>query len=414
MPSQNPYYNPVIKSPSSSSVLSSVQNPYEGLNYQVSPWQSLMSSFGIRTQADAWQENMAMNAAEWNSAMQMKLRDEKYNSPINQVERMRAAGLNPDIDGGSSISSGEAAAMPEDPSTPMQTTSDADSLNGVLNGCMSAFSTALGLVGSAQGFVGKHLQNVLGAITNEKEFADYAMGISGSLLPPSPTPDGVLNFDWKSAALNNAEKFANLQLPKNMRKKFIDFQEQYWTSARGQYKSYDEFANAVRSRKSWAEDKSVLYTELGDSILLDIFEPFAIRAEQLIEQSQKTELAEGKAAAAGAQTEEAYQKELNGSLMGEAQNVSNKNVVESKGSESIINEAIHDVLQRLKISSKEGGLKGALASIAMALISGMYLYSASGIHPSVSRSEGSMSGSWQTDKGHGSNSGSNRSFSIGF
>lgn len=410
MPTQNPNYNPVIKSPSSSSVLSSVQNPYEGLNYQVSPWQSLMSSFGIRTQADAWQENMAMNAAEWNSALQLKLRDEEYNSPINQVARMRAAGLNPDIDGGSSISSGEAAAMPEDPSTPMQTTSDADSLNGVLNGCMSAFSTALGLVGSAQGFVGKHLQNVLASITNEKEFADYAMGISGSLLPPSPTPEDMLNYDWKSVALNNAEKFANLQLPKKMRKKFIDFQEQYWSSARGQFKSYDEFANYVRGRKGYAEERSVMYTDLADSMLLDIFEPFAKRAEQLIEQRQKTELAEGKAAEAGAQTEEAYQKELNGTLMGEAQNAQNANVKESKSSESIINEAIHDVLERLKTSSKEGGLKGALASIAMALISGMYLYSASGMHPSVSHSSGS--GSFFGPKSSGSHS--NSSFSIGF
>lgn len=407
---QNPMYNRVVSSSYPSSAVSYAQNPYEGLNYQVSPWQQVLSSFGIRTQADAWQENMAMNAAEWNSAMQVKMRDEQYNSPQAQMARMRAAGLNPDIDGGSSIDSGSAAALPEDPSTPMQTSSDADSLNSVLNGCMSAFSTALGMVGTAQGFVGKHLSNILASITNEKEFADYAMGISGSLLPPSPTPDGVLNFDWKAAALKNAETFANLQLPKNMRKKFIDFQNQYWSNASGQYKSYDEFAKVVRSRKSWAEDKSVMYTELGDSILLDIFEPFAIRAEKIIEQGQKTELAEGKAAELGAQTEQAYQAELDGSLMGEAQNASNRNVVESKGSESIINEAIHDVLERLKTSSKEGGLKGALASIAMALISGMYLYSASGMHPSVSHS--SSSGSFSGPKSSGGHQSS--SWSLGF
>lgn len=395
-------------------------NPYRGLEYKKSPWQNFMSFLGFRTQADAWQENMALNAAEYDAAIMQKKYDEQYNDPQSQLERMRAAGLNPDIDGGSSISSGQAVGLPEDPSTPMQTTGDEPQVMSVVNNVLGAFSTALGMVSSIQGVQGNHLRNVLSSITNEQQFADYAKGISGSLLPPSPSPDGVLNFDWQSAALNNAEKFANAHLPKSMRKKFIDFQEQYWNSAIGQGESYEDFRKRISARKGYAMDQSIYYTELGDQVLIEICEPLAKMAEKIFDQSQKTDLAQlnadeqsALAESAGAQTELAYQNELSGSKMAQAQNAANENAAASQGSMSIINDTIKDIISRLKVSSQKGGLEGALSSIAMALISGMYLYSQSGIHPSISRSEGSSSSDsyGKTTSHSGSH---NRSLSIGF
>lgn len=108
------------------------QNPYRNLTYRKSPWQNLLTNLGFRTEADAWQENMSVQAAEYDASIAQKAYDEQYNTASAQAERMRAAGINPDIDGGSSISPGEAASPAQDPSTPMQTTGDDDSAAGIL------------------------------------------------------------------------------------------------------------------------------------------------------------------------------------------------------------------------------------------------------------------------------------------
>lgn len=388
-------------------------NPYRNREYRVSPWQQFWQALGFRTQADAWQENMATQAAEYDAAIMQKQYDEQYNSPQEQVARMRAAGLNPDIDGGSSIDSGQAVALPEDPSTPMQSSGWDGTPESLAHGVLGAFSSALGIVSTFQGIQGKHLSNVLQSINNEDAFAKFASGLSGVLLPDSPNSEGIENFDWKAAALKNAEVFAGKNLPKKMRQKFIDFQEQYWNSAIGEGESYEDFKNRVQSRRDYAMEYQTNYSEINH-VLLKIVEPLADMNEKIYRQNQKTTLAQGEAAEAGAQTEEAYQNELSGSSMAAAQNAANQNAAEQQGTLSIVNGTIHEITQALKSSSKKGGLEGALSSIALALISGMYLYTQSGIHPSISRSEGSNSGYFESDRGHGASQGSRSGFSIGF
>ena len=63
----------------------------------------------LSSEADAWQENMSVQAAEYDAAIVQKAYDEQYNQPSEQVARMNAAGLNPDISGGENINPGEAA-----------------------------------------------------------------------------------------------------------------------------------------------------------------------------------------------------------------------------------------------------------------------------------------------------------------
>lgn len=375
---------PVQSQPERAGLLAS--NPYVNRDYYESPWQSFLGSLGFRTGADAWRENMATQAAEYDAQIALKKYDEEYNLPINQVARMRAAGINPDLNGGQSIDPGSAAAVQDDPSTPIQSQGEEGVLIDVANGALSAFSTALGMVGTIQGVQRNHLDNLLALIRNEDEFSKYAKSISGSLLPPSPQPDGIQNFDWKSIAVRNAETFAQQQLPKKMRSKFVDFQKQYWDSAFGEGDTYETFRNRINSRKGYFLDSNVNYSEVDD-VLMKIVSPIADATEKLISQNLDTELAQSKAAESAAETEKDYQDSLNGKTMAAAQNASNKSASESKESLSVVQGTIKDILKGLKVSSKKKGLEGALSSIALALISGMYLYTQSGIHPSVSSSQ---------------------------
>ena len=134
-------------------------NPYRNIEYTKTPWQNFLTSLGFRTQADAWKENMQVQANEYDAAIMQKQYDEHYNDPQSQVQRMRAAGLNPDIDGGSSIDSGSAAPPGEDPSTPMQTTADdASQLLSFGQSVMSAVTSAIGMASGIQGLQRNRLQ----------------------------------------------------------------------------------------------------------------------------------------------------------------------------------------------------------------------------------------------------------------
>lgn len=361
-------------------------NPYRNAGYTVSPWNQFLSWLGFRTSADAWRENMAIQASEYDSQVAQMDFQNDYNSPAAQSERMSLAGINTNLDGGRSIDSGNSQGMPEDTSLPMVSQGDDAQIGQVVNGCLSAFSTALGLVGSIQGINRNHLSNVMQGIQNETAFADFAKGLSVVFLPESPDPAGMVNgFDWKSQAIHNAERFAG-RLPKKMRQKFVDFQSQYWDSAYGQSKSYEDFLNRVNSRRGYFLGSQTNYDEFDD-ILKEITAPLAKAAEKIYSSSQKREIAENEAAEAGAHTEEEYQNTLDGSLMGEAQNSENKVTKETNDSIGILRESLNEIIHNLDKASKKDGIGGSLASIALALIAGLQMNFASGFHPTISRSQ---------------------------
>lgn len=361
-------------------------NPYRDAEYTVSPWNQFLSWLGFRTSADAWKENMSIQAKEYDSQVAQTQFENDYNSPSAQVARERAAGLNPDINGGQSIDSGNTAGLPEDTSLPMVSQGDEVVIGQVVNGCLSAFSTALGLIGSVQGINRNHLDNTMQGIQNEAAFADFASGLSSFLLPDSPDPAGMMNgFDWRSQAIHNAEAFAG-QLPKKMRKKFVDFQTQYWDSAYGQSKSYEDFRNRVSQRRGYYLDSQTNYDQF-DSVLKDITEPLAKAAEKIYKSDQKRIISENEAAAAGAATETEYQNALDGELMAGAQNSENLVSKETNDSIAILRGSLNQIVENLEKASKKDGMAGSLASVALAIIAGLQMNFASGFHPSISRSE---------------------------
>lgn len=368
-------------------------NPYRNQSYSESPWQALLSGLGFRTQADAWKENMAVQAAEYDAAVAQKAFDTEYNDPQSQVERMKAAGLNPDIDPGS-IDPGSAAPMGEDPSTPMQSTGQEGVIFEFGDRIMSAFSSALGMFQTFQGINRTHLQNIMQGITNEKEAASLFGSLSGLMLPESDHPDGIVNFDWKAQALNNARAFAK-SLPKSLQQRFINYQERFFSSAIGEGESFDAFRKRVIAGRGNAIESQTLWSELSD-VLLQITEPYADATEKLMTSRQERELAENGAATAQAQNDETYanifgenggpSKEAFSDIAGfEASTAQNKRLANDERTIGILNGTIDEIIQNLGRTAKEGGIKGGLANLALVLMAGVRLWLVSQGAPNISR-----------------------------
>lgn len=346
-------------------------NPYRNQKYAESPWQTFLSTLGFRTEADAWKENMAVQAAEYDAAIAQKAADEAYETPGAQVARMRAAGLNPDLNGGEGISPGEAESLPQDPSTPMQSTGIEGDISNMVstftNGILSCFSTALGLVGTFQGIRRNHLQNVLESFNIEGAVQGFAEKMAPTFLPPSPEDETLLGgFDWRMQTLKNAQAFSK-KLPRSVRRKFLDYIENYWNSAPQERQAFDVFTGRVKSRKEFYGEYHENYSDI-DKVLSSIWEPMAKNMERIVKLNQKA-LETGLNRQVAEDNEQMeFLKSHDATKQGEAANKSYDASIQQAEVARVLNETNQEIMNNLKSTSKKGGLEGFLANAFLSIM----------------------------------------------
>lgn len=356
-------------------------NPYVNRDYYTSPMQGFLGLLGFRTGSDAWRENMATQAAEYEAQMALKQYDEEYNLPINQVARLRAAGINPDLSGGDGISSGEAAKLGDDPSTPMQSVGDEGKLMEFANGVLSCVSMAAGIAGTIENIRGIHLDNVLKSISGEQQMSEYAGKIFPFLLPESP--EGEVYDDgsarsWQSLALERAQMFAG-QLPKKLQDKFIKQVTAFWNSAPGSANAYKQWRDNMLSRKGYEIDSRTNFSWDSEemSIIADELSKLASKAEKQglrsegAEQKYNADYYEGLSgkAAAAAENAEVKANEANYSIQGELRG------------------ALNNMINRIKGDSKKNKRGNSLGTdLLLTTLSMLQLYMSQNGAPSVRRS----------------------------
>lgn len=358
-------------------------NPYRNLTYKKSFWQNVASWLGLRTQADAWQENMDVQSREYDAAIRQKQYDEEYNDPQSQMARMRAAGINPDIDGGQSIDSGSAAPLGEDPSTPMQTTGSNETLSALASTLFGAFDTALNIVGGIQGSFGRHIQNVLGQTEVEKAAASLGKQTFFDSLPSTPLvmdgsegSSGVV--DGRAAGLMMAQKILG-KYPKNIRKRAQRYVNNFYQSAPASKEAFNLWAEGIKSQKETANESTYFYKEVyGDMRIL--YEEINEANERIYKLEQ-----EGRAAKANADIESEATRMVEAQNAGDyaqalrdqgvpgiqasAYKSAQENAAAQNGINKIVNQCMHNIVRRLESKSKEGGLSGVFSSALLVSMS---------------------------------------------
>lgn len=149
-------------------------NPYANLNYRKSFWQNVLTGLGFRTNYDAYKESMMLQAQEYDAQMAQKAYNEKYDSALEQTQRLREAGINPDVAG--DVEAGSAQGPVDDGNPPIAPSSDGDFLTNVAGSLFSGVETLFGLAESGFGLIslgqdirGKRLDNDKKQIDNTLE-----------------------------------------------------------------------------------------------------------------------------------------------------------------------------------------------------------------------------------------------------
>lgn len=402
-------------------------NPYRNAEFRVGPLQQLASFFGFRSKADAWRENMAVQANEYDSAILQKAYNEDYEDPTSQVARMRAAGLNPDLDP-SSISSGEASPMPEDPSTPMQSVGDEEAMVTVASTVMQCFNSALGMVSSIQGIAHSSLANSALGIANQVSISELAKQLGPLFVPELPysmqwddkDQIQVPVYDWNHRAYESARLYAKISgLKKPDQKKFLKAINGYYDSALGRAESFEQFSKGVSQRREFYINDNTL-NDMADEAMVLIGKEFGNMRESFARISAQTDISKVQAEGAEADYETKLYKGddthpgLDPFAQADAINQQNESSAHNFHMQKILNETLDNIVTGLEDLAKNAETSfgryfyhGLMTLISVARLSVM-----NNLLPSIHTSSSTGSSGWSN--GTGSASHSSSSFGIGW
>lgn len=142
-------------------------NPYRNLTYNKTWWQRTLSGLGFRTSADKFFEDAQIQAAEYDARIFELMQQNEFNEPSAQSDRMRAAGINPDLLGTGDVA--EAASSAPDPNgMSSEVGNDFQSVRdfgmmiaSCFSGAMAMVKEGIDLYGMASDIEGKNIGNAL-------------------------------------------------------------------------------------------------------------------------------------------------------------------------------------------------------------------------------------------------------------
>lgn len=117
-------------------------NPYNNYTYQPSLFDKIFSFLGLRTFGDQYREDMASRSREYISQLVNQFREEEYNDPSSQANRLRNAGINPNLSG--DVSSNTASENVESSDSPLSPDNGFNQYQDFVTGLFTIFGSLIG------------------------------------------------------------------------------------------------------------------------------------------------------------------------------------------------------------------------------------------------------------------------------
>lgn len=285
-----------------SNSLGNISNPYTNYNYENGLWDKMGDFFGFRTNQDKFREEMLLKANEFNSQLQLAQAQNEYNSPTAQVNRARAAGINPELAGVENISSATPAGIDSSGlSSALDPTNNSSTAFSLASAALSAFQGCVGVISSIESLKGMSIQNDLG----EFDFIQKIYGAGRNYAEQSYLPEGR-NHGSPEAYMNYLDLFG-LRNSRNSKLRFNAFTQGFndmMTGAIGRTKLADvRFQDAKAKLQENSLERSGIESE---SFINDFSEYAGKYLKSLQYETAKLEFLKAKAQASTAQNEISY------------------------------------------------------------------------------------------------------------
>ena len=363
-------------------------NPYRNLTYNQSGWQKFLGSLGFRTKYDDFIEQAQINANEYDASVASLMQQNEFNSPSAEAQRMRDAGLNPDLQGIGDVA--ESASPAEDPNgMNLSATDEGSNLKLVA----SVGSTLMDIIPGIMSFAtnlsqlkGVRLENDAKELAFGNSAIDSATKFFSEQITPEMYRDAFAKGDF-GEILNASQKDSDylssllLSSPRARKKyKLLYGQHSRSLAAKMQaYQSYEEFEKhrgeilKTRSSQFFNDDDSV-QMELIQSIL-GPYERYQKRINEINEKIANLRSPELEQGLVNTQlsNQQLYENEIDPVAQASAENAANTAQEQQNEIMTATNELFAEIMKNLQVSDSWWSKIGmALIGIARAqLLSGM-------------------------------------------
>lgn len=339
-------------------------NPWASLDYKQSGWQKFLGALGFRTGFDVAKENQQFQSAEYLSNIQAMATENQYNSPTAQAQRMRAAGLNPDIQGLGDVAN--SAELPEE--TNNELPNSVDDLGKAANVIMQGVSIAMGFAKDVGALKQISIANERGRLENADYLGRLADGIVLANSPDEMPISGSLDFDaYQDRANESALSFAPF-LSKRALQSLNSEIARRWNNLPNSREKYAQWRDLMKNRQqAFGVASSELYSD-QDEVLYAISEKLNKHLDAAMK--KQAENAEGRANLEGLEIENAaeYQGAIDPSLSAAAENAVNAKNLQSDTMETDLNSIMADIVGMLKDKADHGSKFASIALIAFSVM----------------------------------------------
>lgn len=279
-------------------------NPWNNLEYRQSGWQKFLSFLGFRTNYDVAKENQQFQSNEYLANVQAMALQNEYNTPSAQAERMREAGMNPDLQGLGDVAG--AAGLPEDTNNTLPNTNDTDQLMSIASGFMNAFTGAFGLLQAFGSIKNTHLLNRGLEIKNARDLVIGAKTAISAVLPDLvDMTDGKydqseftsrimdsINAMYSPDALDaqgNIMRNKGTRMSRKMYNQFFQAASAIAHSAPTKVEGLQSWIDELKSGSDFAATDASKFTNADPSMLYDVFKPIISAQDEIRELKSKYE-----------------------------------------------------------------------------------------------------------------------------
>lgn len=221
-------------------------NPYNQSTRQQSWWEGLLSKLGFRTNYDKDMDQLAQASSEYQAQIAQLASEDQYNSPVEQANRMRQAGLNPDLTG---VSGEPASEFDNQQASPEFSGSDQDAL---FSGFQNLSSLVLGALGTTEslmqsiGTMNQLVQNIRsGSLDQANKIFDTVSRLHGVIMGDESITKDNIEFNPSVQAL------LGIIPNRSMRKKVQNYLIDYDSSLQKRLDSLNVKTNVENKRKEY-------------------------------------------------------------------------------------------------------------------------------------------------------------------
>ena len=350
---------PQSKAPRGVDALQWSNNPYANFDYKHTWWQKLWEGLGFRSKFDEYRDSMALNANEYESQLLEKAHNEQFDSASSQVQRLREAGINPDISG--DVDSGSSSGMEPDPNAPISPGYNDPSgvIEGFANTVLSCFTGAIGLAKDGLSLLQMRNDVDSGVLGNSKSIFDFALESARNFIPEQ-YPEG--DPSWVNRAVDQAFDSTAMFMSNKQQRMFRRALSSFYSSAPTQAEQWKSWRENLSQKQGW-------FTESGSEFWSDNDEVLRIITDNLAKYNDRILKASKQATALTAENESAYQGALDSALGAEVENATNKRNLHAADIDAILNECLDSIIQDLRDNSESGKRGHGLAQAALLMFS---------------------------------------------